>query len=418
MARQRAGGTGASVMRPPFSQDLVLQRAPNISIRLGAAESARISSDSGKIDSGAHALIVLDAFAQPTLVSDALAALQPRVVSKLAWMDLTDTLMRFYHAGILRARGEVEATFAHSASAFEASGIHVAMLGDRERTSSFLGAIRQLVEPGDVVVDLGTGTGILALEAARAGARQVYAIEATGIGRVAQRLWSFNGVGDRITLISGWSSRITLPERGDVLVSEIIGNEPFDERIIEFFSDARARLLKPGARLVPRKVRVHALPVQIPEEEVATHTFTVESLERWNEWYGMDLSSLRETVRRSFAGFMVPPHRAAAWRALSDPVLLAEVDLTQARDYAFERTFEVGIIEPGWLNGIIEYFELELSPSIQFSTHPRQASASSSWHSPVTLLPDAWQVEPGDPLRLTYRRAVAGARERLTVEPA
>jgi hypothetical protein len=404
--------------KPPFAKHLVLQRAPNLSVKLRAAETARISADGVQVDAGPHALPVLEVFAQPTQVSEALAALQARVASKLDWIDLTQTVVRLYEAGILRDDSGVQAMLSHSSSAFEASPIHIAMLDDRLRTESFFRGIREVVRPGDVVVDLGTGTGILAMEAARAAARHVYAIEATGIGRAAQALWEANGLADRITLIAGWSSRITLPERADVLVSEIIGNEPFDERVIEFFADARARLLKPGARLLPRRVRVYALPVQVPEHEIDRHTFTVEALERWRDWYGLDFSPLRDIVERSFNGFMVRPHQAAEWPALSEPVLLAEVDLTQAEDFTFERNLPVAISKAGRLNGVIEYFELEVSPSSVFSTHPGHATDSSSWHSPVTLTPNPLPVDAGDCVVIRYRRAIAGAPERLTVTRA
>src|SRR5215470_20289620 len=77
----------------------------------------------------------------------------------------------------------------------------IRMLEDRIRTSRFIQAIRRTVQPGDVVVDLGTGSGILALAAAQAGAKRVYAIEVQPIAEVAARFFQRSGVGDRITLI-------------------------------------------------------------------------------------------------------------------------------------------------------------------------------------------------------------------------
>lgn len=97
------------------------------------------------------------------------------------------------------------------------------------------------------MLDLGTGTGVLAVAAARAAARHVYAIEASGIGRVAQRVFRANGVEDRITLLQGWSSTLSPPEPATVLVSEIVGHDPLDEGVLEHTPDARARLLAPGA---------------------------------------------------------------------------------------------------------------------------------------------------------------------------
>ena len=89
------------------------------------------------------------------------------------------------------------------------------------------------------------------MAAAPAGAKRVYAIEVRPIAEVAARFFQGSGLGDRITLIRGNSTEISLPERADVLVSEIIGNDPLAEQVLDTATcDAVARLLKPGARLI------------------------------------------------------------------------------------------------------------------------------------------------------------------------
>ncbi|PYJ79683.1 MAG: hypothetical protein DME69_03705 [Verrucomicrobia bacterium] len=100
---------------------------------------------------------------------------------------------------------------------------HASMLNDRRRTSSYLASIRDVVKPGDIVVDIGTGTGILAIAAVHAGARHVYAIEEARIARVARALFEANGMTDPITLIRGRSTEVRLPQRADVLICELIG---------------------------------------------------------------------------------------------------------------------------------------------------------------------------------------------------
>ena len=90
-------------------------------------------------------------------------------------------------------------------------GYHNSMLADRVRTESYLKAILQLVQRGDVVVDIGCGTGILTIFACLAGARHVYAIEQGPIIQVAKDLCQRNGYGDRVTFIQDWSTNVTLP---------------------------------------------------------------------------------------------------------------------------------------------------------------------------------------------------------------
>src|SRR5215471_8603540 len=110
--------------------------------------------------------------------------------------------------------------------------LHVGMLNDRTRTSSYMDAIGRAVRPGDVVLDIGTGTGIFALAAALAGARHVYALEVGRVAHAARNLFAANGVSHRISFIDPSSTEIELPERADVLVSELIGDEPLAEGVL------------------------------------------------------------------------------------------------------------------------------------------------------------------------------------------
>jgi predicted RNA methylase len=200
--------------------------------------------------------------------------------------------------------------------------LHLDMLNDRTRTLSLIDAIRETVRPGDVVLDIGTGTGILAATAARAGARHVYAIEAGQIHRVAHALFADNGLADRITLIKGWSTQVELPERADVLISEVIGHEPLAEDVLETTADAVQRLVKPGARLVPRRLRIFCLPVQIPAPELKRLVFTPEALRDWQSWYDVNFDALLKANRNSLFRFLINPYHLRKWKPLSAPLLL------------------------------------------------------------------------------------------------
>ena len=107
--------------------------------------------------------------------------------------------------------------------------VHRLMLRDDVRTRAFRDALRAVVRPGDVVLDVGAGTGILCLFAAQAGAARVYAVERTSIARTARALVARNGFSDRIHILNDDIERVSLPERVDVIVSEWLGTLAVDD---------------------------------------------------------------------------------------------------------------------------------------------------------------------------------------------
>ena len=248
-------------------------------------------------------MILLEVFSRPRTFDEALGLLKARCRGVRNWMELTSETLRWRREGALVSAGE-RFPFGKRPKAYDAPGVHTRMLNDRVRTEAFLRAIRETVKPDDVVLDIGTGTGVLATAAAQAGARRVYAVEASGILGAARELFEANGFGNIIQAIEGWSTQISLPEPADVLVSETIGSDPLEERILEIALDARRRLLKPGARLCPSVLEVWALPVLAPAGELDQRFFTEDSVSRWKSW-GMGsifrfCTSSRETIRRSF----------------------------------------------------------------------------------------------------------------------
>ena len=121
------------------------------------------------------------------------------------------------------------------------------MFTDPVRTPAYLAAIARVVKPGDVVIEIGTGVGFFAVAACRAGAKHVYAIEMNPSVAVAHEVLAANGCADRVTVMQEQSSRVTLPERGDVLLEDMRGVLPLDGGHIAAVIDARARLLRDGA---------------------------------------------------------------------------------------------------------------------------------------------------------------------------
>ncbi|HEX6369931.1 MAG TPA: 50S ribosomal protein L11 methyltransferase [Longimicrobium sp.] len=293
--------------------------------------------------------------------------------------------------------------------------LHTRMLNDRGRTGRFIAAIRQTVRPGDVVVDLGTGTGILAMAAARAGARRVYAIEEAPVGAVARRLFAANGLAGRVELVPGHSTRVRLPERADVLVTETFGHGPLSEDVLVALADARRRLLKPGARIVPSSLHVFGVPVSIPAQVRDRCLFTPAVRERWAEWYGVDFGALARVNRGMAVPQWFDPAQVATWPALAPPATLAEVDLATVRGSRVRGAADVLVRRDGALDGVAIYFELRLSPSVTLSTDPRRVEPDNHWRSPAYLLVEPARVRRGDVVRITYRYTPGDRDERIGV---
>ena len=140
---------------------------------------------------------------------------------------------------------------------------HREMLADLDRVNAFRTALSEAVHPGDVVLDIGTGTGLLAIFAIQLGASRVYAIEQGDIVNVAEEVVAKNGISnEQIRFLKGHSSQVELPERVDLVVAELIGSFGLEESIIPVLSDARERFLKPGGRLLPSWLDLYVAPTE------------------------------------------------------------------------------------------------------------------------------------------------------------
>jgi len=387
----------------PVSPTTVLRLVAEVDVTVSADGDTSVVVDGRRVSCGPHGLAILDAFSQPTPVGDAIAALGERVRGAQDWIDLTSAIGRLYEAGVLRAEGAPETTADRVVTGtFNTPGPHVAMLDDHVRTSAFLRALREVVGPDDVVVDIGTGTGILAAGAARAGARHVYAIEATPIADYARQVLAANALDSRVTVVEGWSTRVTLPERADVAVGEILGSEVLEERILPVLLDARRRLLKPSARLIPSVVRIFGVPVSIPDEWVETVLFTRSNTTRWRNAYGIELGALAGYSAGLRHRLTVPLETAGGWDALSDPVLLAELDLATLETLDIDLAISATATASGDAAGVFAFFEAELAPGVDLSTSPAAAERVTSWGVPVWLAPAPTALRRGEPFGLEY----------------
>jgi len=177
--------------------------------------------------------------------------------------------------------------------------VHEEMLSDEVRTNAYKNAIYALADriKNKVVLDVGAGTGILSVFCAKAGAKKVYAVEASNIAQQAKKVVKLNGVESQVEVIQEVLEEVTLPEKVDIIVSEWMGYCLLYESMLSSVIVARDRWLKKGGLIVPEIAAVYCSPVS--DDEIIN-----EKVNFWkdmNECYGVDMSCLTEFARRSFS---------------------------------------------------------------------------------------------------------------------
>jgi hypothetical protein len=234
---------------------------------------------------------------------------------------------------------------------------HRRYLADRSRIRHYDAALREVVRPADVVLDLASGTSILGMLACRAGARHVYSIEAQGIASVARRLALANGYRDRLTVVRAHSAEARLPELADLAVSDQIGRFGFDAGLLPLLRDAR-RLLRPDARIVPSALTLVIAPVEHPRQHARAAFWSRPRA-------GFDVSAVA-----SMAANTIYPTRFAAAALLSGAHHGTPIDLSRDAPESLDLDAVFVAERDGRLDGLGGWFSAQLSPSVTMSNAP------------------------------------------------
>jgi len=274
--------------------------------------------------------------------------------------------------------------------------VHADMVYDEERVSRYSEAISSTVKAGDVVVDIGTGTGLLAFLCLRAGARHVHAVERSSAIEWAKLLAGNHGFADRMTFYAGDSREVALTEKVDVVVSELIGHIAFEEGMAQSLLDARARFLRQGGALIPRKLALVVAPVC--ERDVYE-----TCVNRWRPAWGIDYSALREHAVKSCylteinsTQLMAVPASVFTMDFADD---IAPSELTGSHCFTIRR--------PGEVNGLAMWFDAELAPRVHLSSGPWKRT---HWQQTFAPISSPLRVDAGDRVRATLRMHLGCSR--------
>ena len=240
--------------------------------------------------------------------------------------------------------------------------VHRRMLADEPRIAAYRAALAALVRPDDVVIDAGSGSGLLAVLAALAGARKVYALERTDFAEVIPVVARDSGVGDRVEVIRGDFGKIQTPEKARLIVTETFGHFGISEGMMPDLAACAERNLTPDGLVIPGALSLHLAPVASAPDLLGPFRHRED---------GVNLSSLRQDARGKALDRLVLPEEVGA-----------TIDLGRLR-VPNDGTFESHFVLDAPCEALAAWFTLHMAPGIDLPTGPHDPTT----HWLQTLLP-------------------------------
>lgn len=249
-----------------------------------------------------------------------------------------------------------------------------AMLADQSRMNFYYAAIARHIQPGDRVVDLGTGTGILAAFAARRGAAMVYAVDHSDILRHARTLAKANGV-ENVEFIAAHSTEFTVDEPVDVIVHEQMGDCLFDEAMVASVTDLRDRVLKPGGLILPSVFEFYCEPIKVRDTRHVPFIWELDV-------HGHDYSCLERHRPQDpdyYRRASTDPTLVEHFLTLPAPALAIDLHTLNAADLPHEISFTRPVVHAGRLDGFAIYFRAKVDDDLTLGSGPLEPGRASHW---------------------------------------
>ena len=281
------------------------------------------------------------------------------------------------------------------------------MIKDHVRTESYQHAIES--NPGvfkdKVVLDIGCGTGILSLFAARAGAKQVIGVDNADIAYYAREIVKKNGYADKVTILKGKMEEVKLPvEKVDIIISEWMGYFLLYESMLDCVLWARDKYLNPGGVILPDKCTMHVAAIEDRDYKRDKMTF-------WDDVYGFDMSCLTPSVKVEPLVDTINPRVI-----VSNACKFFEFDINTVtkEELDFSAAYEITMNRKDRIHGIVSWFDIEfgnLDNVVRFSTGPR--AEYTHWKQTIMYFDGEYQVQPGDKLEgsIAARKSRSNFRE-------
>jgi len=269
-------------------------------------------------------------------------------------------------------------------------GIHEEMLKDGIRTGAYQKAILQnkhLFE-GKVVLDVGSGTGILCLFAAKAGAKHVYGIECSDIIEIARKISTLNKMDSRITYVQGKAEEVELPvSKVDIILSEWMGYFLLYESMLDTVLFARDKWLSPDGLIFPDRASLHIAAIEDGE-------YKEEKIGFWNSVYGFDYSCIKRCVMEEPIVDTVDENAI-----VTTPCCVLDINLKTCRreDLDFAAPFRIQLRRKDFLHAFIAWFDVYFGAChkpILFTTSPH--GRYTHWKQTVFYMEDVIVADKND----------------------
>lgn len=312
-------------------------------------------------------------------------------------------------------------------------GIHEEMLKDEVRTVTYRNSMyhNKHLFKGKIVLDIGCGTGILSMFAAKAGASKVIGIECSNIVEYAKKIVDANNLSDVITIIKGKVEEISLPdgiEKVDIIISEWMGYCLFYESMLDTVLFARDKWLAPDGMLFPDRATLYICGIE-------DRQYKDEKINWWDDVYGFDMSSIRKVAISEPLVDIVDPKQVSfkqlyvwySWhyintsamfqvsnklydavylctfdfyqQVVTNAFLIKEVDLytVSKADLTFSSQFVLQVRRNDYVQALVTFFEVEFTKChkrMGFSTAPE--SQYTHWKQTVFYFDEYMTVKKGE----------------------
>ncbi|XP_077994807.1 protein arginine N-methyltransferase 1-like isoform X2 [Glandiceps talaboti] len=269
-------------------------------------------------------------------------------------------------------------------------GIHEEMLKDEVRTLTYRNAMyhnRHLFKD-KVVLDVGCGTGIMAMFAAKAGAKKVIGIECSSIVELAETIIKDNNLSDVITLVKGKVEEVELPvEKVDIIVSEWMGYCLFYESMLNTVIYARNKWLVPDGLLFPDRATLYVCGIE-------DRQYKDEKINWWDGVYGFDMACIRKVAISEPLVDVVDPKQV-----ITNSCLVKEIDMysVQVEDLSFSAPFHLQSRRNDYIQAFVMFFNIEFTKCHKrtgFSTAPE--APYTHWKQTVFYFNDYLTVKRGE----------------------